>query len=264
MSYDAKWVVASGGESGPRVFRNAKVRAVDAPTVALKSGGAGCRFYYLDRFLLAPSTTGPDLDMYALNLDEDRTEPGDGRAKKIHAFAHGDAKRVEAVATLDGAYSPLIVTAASDRSLRVLDAATGDVARVIENSHSRPPHAVAVPGTSSTTTGVSQKAYDIFASAAVDGVVALWDLRGDAVAAKFSQHVNRRDKIGVAFSPCTRYLDCGSEDKAAYIYDLRSAGAPLAKLRGARDTVAAVAFNPKFPQVATASYDGGLRFYTCA
>ena len=36
------------------------------------------------------------------------------------------------------------------------------------------------------------------------------------------------------------------------------------KCRGARETVACVAFSPLHPQLATAGFDGCFRFYTCA
>mgnify|MGYP003732484287 FL=1 len=101
--------------------------------------------------------------------------------------------------------------------------------------------------------------------AAVDGVVALWDLRSQNAVARFSAHACRRDPTTIAFSPCMRYLATGSEDKAAYVYDVRRAGAEDAvwKCRGARETVACVAFSPLHPQLATAGFDGCLRFYTC-
>ena len=35
-------------------------------------------------------------------------------------------------------------------------------------------------------------------------------------------HLNRREKVGLSFSPCMRYLAVGSEDRACYIYDLRT------------------------------------------
>ena len=84
--------------------------------------------------------------------------------------------------------------------------------------------------------------------------------------ARFSAHACRRDPTTIAFSPCMRYLATGSEDKAAYVYDVRRAGAEDAvwKCRGARETVACVAFSPLHPQLATAGFDGCLRFYTCA
>ena len=106
-----------------------------------------------------------------------------------------------------------------------------------------------------------QSCFDVFATAATDGVVALWDVRADRCAARFSAHVNRREALGLAFSPCMRRLAVGSEDKLAYVFDLRT-GTPLARLKGHTDVVSAVVFNPRHPQLITASYDGRLRFYT--
>ena len=55
FSHCGNFVVASGGPAPPRVFRvDAKSRVVDAPHLSLKEGGAGARFYYLDRFLVSP------------------------------------------------------------------------------------------------------------------------------------------------------------------------------------------------------------------
>ena len=44
------------------------------------------------------------------------------------------------------------------------------------------------------------------------------------------------------------------------VYDVR-AGKEIARLSGHRDVVSSVAFNPIFPQLASASYDGTVRFY---
>jgi WD40 repeat protein len=72
--------------------------------------------------------------------------------------------------------------------------------------------------------------------------------------------VNRRERVGVALSPCLRFLATGSEDKSARIVDLVS-GSELVKLTGFRDVVSSVAFNPLHPQLAAASFEGGIKFY---
>ena len=85
--------------------------------------------------------------------------------------------------------------------------------------------------------------------------------RAARCAAKFANHTNRREpNVGCAFSPCLRYVACGSEDRAAYIYDVRT-GTQVAKLPGHGDVVSGVAFNPIHPQFASVSYDGTARFY---
>jgi WD40 repeat protein len=139
---------------------------------------------------------------------------------------------------------------------------------------------------------------DIFATAATDNTVSLWDLRaGAARVASFVDHVNRREKVGVAFSPCVRFLAVGSEDGVGYVYDLRNGrevvyttssrsrvaaegeeekqeGGGIGRERQCRgrrggragppphgDVVSCVAFNPLRPELVTGSYDGGVRFH---
>ena len=94
-----------------------------------------------------------------------------------------------------------------------------------------------------------------------------------AAVARLVEHSNRRERIGLAFSPCMRYLATGSEDRIAYIYDLRNDGpvhttlqsdgdagweqgaAPRTRrLHG--DVVSSVAFDPLRPRLATAGCAG--------
>ena len=44
----------------------------------------------------------------------------------------------------------------------------------------------------------------------------------DRCAIRFEGHVNRQQPVGAAFSPCMRYIASGSEDKLAYLFDIRS------------------------------------------
>ncbi|CAM9151042.1 unnamed protein product, partial [Heterosigma akashiwo] len=76
---------------------------------------------------------------------------------------------------------------------------------------------------------------------------------------RFAAHQNRREALSANLSPCMRFVATGSEDKCAYLYDLRSTGEVVAKLKGHTDTVATALFNPCHPQLATAGYDGQLR-----
>jgi WD40 repeat protein len=59
-----------------------------------------------------------------------------------------------------------------------------------------------------------------------------------------------------------RYLAAGSEDKAAYVYDLRT-GTLAHRLRGCHgDAVTDVAWSPLHPQLATACLDGRVHFFS--
>ena len=116
------------------------------------------------------------------------------------------------------------------------------------------------PRISSASLQVSSDSYNLFATAATDNVVSLWDLRAPSVVFRYTGHVNRREQISVALSPCLRYLATGSEDRTARVIDVRG-GSEIARLQGHRDVVSGVAFNPLFSQLATCSFDGAVRFY---
>ena len=147
MSRCGGYIIASGGTVAPQIFPapGATTRHVDAPACRLPSGASGFRFYYLDRFVVGPDGGNVVLDAVALDANPDRC-----RAKRVHRFS-SDAQRVECVACLNDRYSPLIVAAASDKAVRVLDAAAGRCAREIADAHARPPHALAAPRSSRTT-----------------------------------------------------------------------------------------------------------------
>ena len=105
-----------------------------------------------------------------------------------------------------------MLLAGSDRSVTVLDAAQSRVVRVIADAHARAAHTVRLPEPTAYS-GLSQSAYDMFLTASTDNTVNMWDLRADACVMSFSSHTNRVHPVGVAFSPCMRYVACGSEDK---------------------------------------------------
>ena len=65
---------------------------------------------------------------------------------------------------------------------------------------------------------------------------------------RFASHLNQAHSVSAIFSPCGRFIATGSEDKAAYIYDIRSS-APLHKLKGHSDVVGTLAYHPLTPTV---------------
>ena len=142
----------------------------------------------------------------------------------------------------------------------MLDSATGSITRNIDSGHDRSIHCIALPSPS-VHCALPQVAYNVFATAATDNVISLWDLRTPRSISRLTSHVNRREKCQCTFSPCLRYLSTGSEDNAARIFDIRG-GKEIAKLSGQhRDVVSSVAYHPVHPQLVTASYDGGVKCY---
>ena len=161
-----------------------------------------------------------------------------------------------------GAGGGRLVLAGSNKVVAVLDLETGQPTAATSAAHGRAVHRVALP---TPAPNAAAAAPGLFVTAAVDGTVKLWDARAglEHCTAVFAAHTNRlHPSLGCAFSPCMRFIGCGSEDKLAYLYDLRSAaGGPLRKLRGHSDAVLDVAWNPIHPQLATAGADGRILFF---
>ena len=57
-------------------------------------------------------------------------------------------------------------------------------------------------------------AYDLFLTAAVSDGIKLWDLRTNRCVRRYDGHVNRSQPVGVAISPCARFIATGSEDRS--------------------------------------------------
>ena len=211
------------------------------------------------------------------------------------ALTAGDAGKITALATMNEPRATLAVAATSDRSLQVVDLAVGAVALTLREAHTRAAHALALPSSSHAavlapaglhtllSAAPSDSAAVAAAGRAANSGVLVWDLRcsggsSSAPVASLSGHSHRSaaHSGALALSPCGQYVAVGSDDNAAYIYDLRmciplhddtghsalGSCSFLSKLRGARDTVSAVAFNPHAPCLATAGLDGVIRLYS--
>lgn len=205
-----------------------------------------------------------------------------GTYKCVHAFDHdltlpqdaagSSSTRITAFNCVNTVQSPVILTATADRRIHLLDAAVGRIAYSIGGAdglstfpHERAAHCLALPPGPSvhTSAGVPISLYTVFASAAVDNMIALYDIRTPQYCtARYTGHKNTRDPIQIAFSPCLRYLATGSEDRSVRILDIRAGLTEIAKIHNIhRDTVSDVVYNPLFPQMCSSSYDGTVKFY---
>lgn len=229
-------------------------------------------FFYMDKFIL--SGCGNAVRLHQFELDElfaraqkkkaskndVKVEENKSRKKKVAEWVLDDMQSLTALACVNGSFlSSIVIAAGSDRSLRILDAAVGQTLRVIADAHARAAHTLALPRASCFTSHPSNF-YDLLLSSATNSTTHLWDIRADNCVMRFGEHVNHVHQLGVAFSPCMRYVATGSEDRMGYLYDIRT-GRCLKKLAGHTDVVTSVAFSPLYPQLATSSYDGAIRFY---
>lgn len=133
--------------------------------------------------------------------------------------------------------------------------------RRVDCAHEKPVHCIALPQPS-IHAAVAPETLNLLATAAIDNAITLWDIRVPTSIGRYAGHVNRRESVQCAFSPCMRYLATGSEDRSARIVDLRAMRELGRVGQGAfRDVVTGVAFHPMSPQLAACSFDGKIRFF---
>uniref|UniRef100_A0A8C4THW9 Uncharacterized protein n=1 Tax=Erpetoichthys calabaricus TaxID=27687 RepID=A0A8C4THW9_ERPCA len=133
-----------------------------------------------------------------------------------------------------------------DHSVEVFDLNVARSIAVIPDAHCRAAHQIIQNKGSSFSTQQSE-AYNLFLTTAVTEGIKLWDLRTLRCVRRFDGHHNRCHPCGISISPCGKYIATGSENKCAYVFDIRCSNF-LNKLSRCTDTVMQVAFNPSKPQ----------------
>eukprot|EP00927_Polykrikos_kofoidii_P038240 TRINITY_DN32558_c0_g1_i1.p1 TRINITY_DN32558_c0_g1~~TRINITY_DN32558_c0_g1_i1.p1 ORF type:complete len:1091 (+),score=126.77 TRINITY_DN32558_c0_g1_i1:97-3369(+) len=168
---------------------------------------------------------------------------------------------VVALAANNGMMSGIVVVASSSKKLLVWDmAAEKMLASVAERSnHTRPitclrlaqPH----PEFQST------ESMDLFYTAAMDGMVKLWDLRSMQECSSFEgAHQHSCHRLRCRLSPCLRYMCMPSEDGAVCVYDVRTSRV-LGSRHCHRDVVVAADMHPRSGGMVSGSFDGTVRFF---
>ena len=229
------------------------------------------RFFYLDRLMLLAS--GNALHTYAYSLQKTPTHDAQRAAELRHRYrlAHtwraASANHLTCVACANSFLSPITLVAASDRSVVAIDlgragegTSDGAVVTTIPEAHERAVHSLRLAeGSAYADTPAAGR--DLFLTAALDSAVKLWDLRSASCVRTFAAHTNRIHQVRASLSPCLRFVACGSEERAAYVYDAGS-GALIQRLKTPHDAVVSdAAFSPLHPQLALGGLDGHVRFY---
>ncbi|GLI68282.1 hypothetical protein VaNZ11_012640 [Volvox africanus] len=225
------------------------------------------RFVYMDQFISL--ACGNKLLLYRYKLAEDPDSDIE-RLRARHSYRllasyTSPAQALHDFSAANSFLSPLAIASASNRSLELIDLAVMRPLAAVEDAHQRPVGCVAQAGTASLFVNHPREAYELFATSASDNTVKLWDVRTPQRCVRaFTGHKNSQlSSVSVSFSPCLRYLGVGSEDKQAYLYDLRQGVVAFKVGRGVvGEAVTGVAFSPLHPQMALACLDGKVHFFS--
>ncbi|CAH2249880.1 WD repeat-containing 27 isoform X1 [Pelobates cultripes] len=219
------------------------------------------QFYYMDKFILLSS--GAEFHLLKYFLDDSKDEikryKKKNICKTIQNFQLTAAKEITGLSSVNDFYSYIVLAAGSDRTLEIFDLNVGCRVALIPDVHSRAVHQIC-QNKGSAFTSQQPEAYNLFVTTAVGDGLKLWDVRNLRCVRRFEGHVNRCQPCGIAISSCGRFIASGSEDRFAYIYEMRSS-TYLQKLSGHTESVISVAFNPSSSQLTTATLDGKLQTF---
>ncbi|TFK07116.1 sialidase-2 [Platysternon megacephalum] len=249
-SHDKRWLVSA---SEDRTLRIWSVRSTEPALFLGKEmfhkSIRFAQFYYIDTFILL--CCGAEFHLLSCYLDTSKDDlkryKQKSICKSVQKFPMASTVEITSLSAINDFYSYIILAAGSNRTLEVFDLNAGCSAAVIPDAHSRSVHQICQNKGSAFSTQPLE-AYNLFMTTATGDGIKLWDLRTLRCERRFEGHINRCHPCGIAVTPCGQFIACGSEDKSAYIYEMRSSTFSH-KLAGHTESVINVAFSPSSPQV---------------
>ncbi|XP_068041241.1 WD repeat-containing protein 27 isoform X1 [Anomalospiza imberbis] len=280
-SHDRKWLVSASEDRTLRVWSVCnKEPALILGKEEFHKTVCFAQFYFIDTFILL--CCGAEFHLLSFHLDT--TKDDLKRYKKrsvcklVQKFPMTSAMEITSLSAVNEFYSYIVLTAGSNRALEVFDLNAGCSTAVIQEAHVRSVHQICQNKGSSFSTQ-QPEAYNLFLTTAAGDGIKLWDLRTLRCERRFEGHSSRCYPCGIAVSPCGRFIASGSDDKYAYVYEMRSSTF-LCKLGRHTESVINVSFNPSSPQgehgvflvfgfsnvifnqmLTTATLDGKLRLF---
>ncbi|XP_043367259.1 WD repeat-containing protein 27 isoform X2 [Dermochelys coriacea] len=261
-SHDKRWLVSASEDRTLRIWsvRNSEPALFLGKDTFHKSIRFA-QFYYIDTFILL--CCGAEFHLLSCYLDTSKDDLKRYKqrsiCKSVQKFPMASTVEITSLSAINDFYSYIILAAGSNRTLEVFDLNAGCSAAVIPDAHSRSVHQICQNKGSAFSTQPLE-AYNLFMTTATGDGIKLWDLRTLRCERRFEGHINRCHPCGIAVTPCGQFIACGSEDKSAYIYEMRSSTFSH-KLAGHTESVINVAFSPSSPQLTTATLDGKLQLF---
>nr|CAB3267693.1 WD repeat-containing protein 27-like [Phallusia mammillata] len=191
---------------------------------------AHAQFYYLDKFILAAVGNSLLLYKYLLHTgpkDDVKRYLNQGKHKQVGSYPINDVQSITCVAAANHMFSYAVLCGVSDRSIAVMDTNRCEYIHRYSNAHTRAPHAIRLFTGSSYFSSTSCNCY--VTTAPSDGIK-LWDVRMKSCVRKFYNHPCV-SKCDVTVSPCGRFVATATDNRAVFVYDVRSP-IPLHTLRG--------------------------------
>ncbi|KAM9808777.1 WD repeat-containing protein 27 [Syngnathus typhle] len=219
------------------------------------------QFYYLDKFLLLALGDSLHLYLYHVDVTHDDIKRYQQRSfvKLSSCFSTSAGADITDLSAINDFFAYIVLACTSNRSIQVFDMNKGIVAAEVPDAHSRAVHCITQNKGSMFSTQAPES-YNLFVTSAITDGLKMWDLRTLRCVRRYDNHVNRCHSCSSAISPCGRFIACGSEDKCAYVYDIRSSSY-LHKLQRHSETVLSVTFNPATPQLLTGTLDGKISLF---
>jgi WD40 repeat protein/serine/threonine protein kinase len=253
------WLALRATQAEQAAGREA-VRATQAEQAASRERDRAVRQLYAAHMNLAQSAWEADRPGRVVQLLEQyQPKPGDEDILRGFEWYYWKRLTDTAALTLRGhsklvhsvAFSPdrKRLASASDRTVRIWDAATGQELLTLRG-HTNDINGVAYSPDGRSLTSVS-----------VDGTVYAWDaITGQRLR---TLNVPMSGVVRVAYSPDGRRLASASRDRTMRIWDAAT-GQELCKFEGHKDRVRAVAFSPDGCRLASASDDKTVKVWDAA
>jgi WD40 repeat protein len=232
VSTDGKWLVTPATGSGAAVWEIATGRRV--ATLVGQRGRPMVAAFSSDGTRVAVGSLEGEVNVWAIASSEPLARMT-GHSGQIAAIAFGR--------------DDTLLTAASDRTARLWDAATG-AERAVMRGHR-----------DDILCGALSPDGRIFATGARDATARLWDAATGAALAELSGHGDLISDI--AFSPDGSLVATASWDKTARLWE-SATGVERAVIAGHEDKLTGLAFSPDSRRVVTTSWDATARIWDIA
>lgn len=234
----------------------------DSRGTAFQDDITGCSYFWDDKFVLL--SYGPNLSLYGYQLPSinakaktvaDMHQAGTYKCVKTVTL---EAGKIVSMAASNIPMSPIVLVATTAKTIHAVDFATGQKVLDIESQHERPIHTI-IANYGGIYTPRSESTMDLALTGAMDESFKLWDLR-NARCERTIPVGSRTVKVGMCFSPDSKYVALGTERLGVEIWDIGQ-GKCVAKLKDdlRGQTISWLQWNPSSGRLQCGTENGVIK-----